>query len=346
MSPGILHASAKRAYTLIEVLLVLVLMTSIILIISLALDIHLRQMSINRTDVEEARLARVILDKIAQDIRSFVVAIREEELNVDTETLLTIMGLGGDAGMLADFAPEIADTDELAEDEEEQILYGVQPGIYGGLDWLQIDTAKLPRGEMFGSRQIRRGTAQTSSGMAADRLSASKTVLYYLGQDTGNLTADDPLYLPDRLAGSIGQSLDVNAPQYGLFRRLLDRQATQYAMHEGLDLPPDGSAGGQYDEPMAPEVEWIQFAYFDPTVGSFGSSGDWVDYWDMDERQMLPLAVHIAVGIRRADFGRGLLSFGTAETREPVVYSLVVPIPISIDVSDEEEDWLDIYDYF
>ena len=315
-----------RAYTLLEVLIVLVLMTTVILLISMALDIHMRQMVINSTEVEEAQLARTLFENIAKDIRSVVVPIRVEELEVDTSALTGVMGLEGAADLLTNLDVEVnaGETEEAVDEEsEEEVIYGTIPGIYGGLEWIQIDTAKLPRGELYGSRQIRRGTS-----FAADRLSASKTVMYYLGKDTGMVTVDDPRYQPERLTGAIGRSLDAAALQYGLFRRQLDRQVMQYAIQMGLEYEDE-----QYDEPIAPEVEWIEFYYFDPEAAVTGTTGDWVDAWDMDERQMLPLAVQITVAIRRPHLGRNLFSSGTQKVPEPVIYSLVVPIPVSGDVA-------------
>ena len=307
-----------RAYTLFEVLIVLALLTTVLLFISIAQYSYIRQMSINKTEVEEAQLARIILETIAKEIRSVVVALREENLEVDTSALSMLSGL--------DVAGGLTETLEQETTEEETILYGTLPGIYGDLEWLQIDTAKLPRGEMYGSRQVRRGTSGIS-----DRLSASKTVLYYLGKDTGQLSVDDPRYQPDQLIGSLGRSLDPHAVQYGLFRRQLDRQATQYAIQEGREWEYE-----QEDEPFAPEVEWIEFAYFDPTLAQWGTTGDWVESWDMDDRQTLPLAIRITVAIRRPALEGGL--WGSASTiPEPVIYSLVVPIPVSVDVVNEEE---------
>jgi hypothetical protein len=313
-----------RAFTLLEVVIVLGLMVSVLLLINTALHIHLRQMINNRNEVEEAQLARTILNNIAKDIRSVVVAIREETLEVDTSALTGVMGLSDAEDMLAGLNVDTEESVENVGEEgsEEQIIYGTIPGIYGGLEWIQIDTAKLPRGELYGSRQIRRGTS-----LAADRLSASKTVMYYLGTDTGMVAMDDPNYQPERLIGSIGRSLDTSALQYGLFRRQLDRQAMQYAIQEGLDMEDE-----QYDEPIAPEVEWIEFYYFDPEAGTVDATGDWVDTWDMDERQMLPLAVQITVAIRRPNLRRNLFSLGTQTPPEPVIYSLVVPIPVSVDI--------------
>ena len=327
-----MRAGFVRAFTLLEVLIVLALMTILLLLISMALDLHMRQMSINSTEVEQAQLASILLEQFSKDIGSIVVPLRKEMLEVDTAALTALMGIEGAADLLSGLEGTEetgeGETGEYEDEEEEPYIYGTIPGIYGGLDWLQIDTAKLPRGEMYGSRQIRRG-----SSMAADRLSASKTVLYYLGRDTGMVTIDDPRYQPEKLSGAIGRSIDPNALQYGLFRRQLDRQAMQYAIREGLETEDE-----QYDEPLAPEVEWIEFYYFDPTIEQMGKMGDWVEEWDMDERQMLPLAVQITVAIRRPNFGRPLLSLGTATEKEPVVYSLVVPIPIGVEVPPEAEE--------
>jgi len=327
-----------RAFTLLEMLIVLALLSTVMLTISITIDIHLRQMTINRTEVEEAQLARVILEKIARDIRSVIVPLRQEHLEVDT-SILDMMGLEGFDDLFDEFGWEGFDLQGFdlqdTEDREELLIYGTLPGIYGGPNWIQIDTARLPRGEMFGARQIQRGTS-----FAVDRLSASKTVLYYLGRDTGTITRDDPRFQTERLMGSLGRSLEHNAPQYGLFRRLLDRQASQFAMHEGIEWEHERD-----DELLAHEVESVEFLYFDPTIGVLGMTGDWVDHWDMDDRQMFPSAVKIIVGIRRPDFGRSLSTLGQTEAREPVVfYSLIVPIPITVDAvpfDEFNEEWED-----
>ena len=327
------YAERSNAYTLIEVLIVLVLLSTVILLISLALDIHLRQMVINRTEVEEAQLAKVLLNKIAKDIRSVVIPLQEESLEVDTMSLALVFGLAsGDLNVVAELTTPQTTTPTtesaaVPEDGEEPLIYGLIPGIYGGIDWIQIDTALLPRGELYGSRQIRRGTS-----LAADRLSASKTVLYYLGQDTGTLATDDPRYQPERLIGSLGRSNEHNALQYGLYRRQLDRQAMQYAVQEGLDWE-----YAQDDETLAPEVEVIEFYYFDPSIEQLHTIGDWVEEWDMDERQMLPAAVMVVVGIRRSGLGHSVLARSQTVEREPIVYySLVIPIPITAEIPEEE----------
>ncbi|MDR1270046.1 MAG: hypothetical protein LBK82_11030 [Planctomycetaceae bacterium] len=318
-----------RAYTLFEVLISLVLMTVILMFVTMAIDLYLRQMAVNRTEVEESQLARAVLEKIARDIRSVIVAVREEQLEVDTESLTSLFGFSTDlsASGIADTVTSDTTTGQSEQSEQTEI-YGTMPGIYGDSEWIQIDTTLLPRGEMYGSRQVR------NFGIA-DRLSPSKTILYYLGNETGQMTgSDDPRYEPDQLIGSLGRSLDKTAVRYGLFRRQFDRFVTQYAVNEGLETEYE-----QYDEPLAPEVEWIEFAYFDPTAGQEGSTGDWVEYWDMDERQMLPTAIRITVAVRKQSFGQSVFSWSDNGTTIPtIIYSLVVPIPVTIEIPETQEE--------
>ncbi|MDR2115215.1 MAG: hypothetical protein LBP87_02425 [Planctomycetaceae bacterium] len=320
----------RAAYTLFEVLISLVLMTVILMFVTMAIDLYLRQMMTNRMEVEESQLARAVLEKISRDIRSVIVAVREEQLEVDTESLTSLFGFSADLGVSDLGGLSTANTgSELTEQPEVTEIYGIMPGIYGDTEWIQIDTTLLPRGEMYGSRQTR------SFGMA-DRLSPSKTILYYLGSETGQMTGfDDPRYQPDQLIGSLGRSLDPSAVRYGLFRRQLDRFVTQYAVNEGLETEYE-----QYDEPLAPEVEWIEFAYFDPTAGQEGSTGDWVEYWDMDERRMLPTAIRITVAIRKQSLGQSIFSWSddNSTTISTIVYSLVVPIPVTIEIPETPEN--------
>ena len=315
----------KKAYTLFEVLLSLALMSVVLLLVTMAVDMHLRHLVVNRMEVEEAQLARAVLEKIAADIRSVVVAVREEQLEIDTETLSLFFGTyaADEASLLS--ATGTATTEE---GEEETVVYGEMPGIYGDAEWIQIDTTRLPRGEMYGSKQVRTGSTEM-----VDRLSPSKTVMYYLGNDTGQISMDDERYDPDRLIGSLGRSLDRDALKYGLFRRQLDRMVTQYALNEGLETEYEN-----YDEPLAPEVEWIEFLYFDSTASTQGENGEWVDYWDMDEMQMLPVAVQITVAIRKQHVPKSFWSTGPTQEVPTIVYSLVVPIPVTIDPVGEDTD--------
>ncbi|MDR3232330.1 MAG: type II secretion system GspH family protein [Planctomycetaceae bacterium] len=305
-----------RSFTLIEVLIVLVLITAVMLLVCMAVDVHLRQMTISRTEVEEAQAARTILNVIANDIRNVIVQLRKEQLEVDVQSLSAAAGAGGSTAIV----PSETET-ASGNSTEETMIYGQKPGIYGDLNWLQVDTAKLPRGEMYGSRQVR-----NAASLLSDRLSPSKTVFYYLVSES-----------------------DTSKTEKGLYRRQLDRQVTQYEINEGKETEYE-----QYDEVFAPEVVNIEFAYFTTpdsatsTVGETAagqtaassanlSSATLLEYWDMDDMQTLPAAVQITLTVRRQSFGKPLLAFSETTQEQTIVYSLIVPIETGKQSDDSDE---------
>jgi type II secretory pathway pseudopilin PulG len=334
----------RCAFTLVEVIIVVVLMMTILGLISVSVDIYLRQMVIHRSGVEESQLARALLERISQEIRAVVVKPTESEqvaAEIDTTFLISIFG-NSDTAEIPTAAnsntsttnttantesnpPTNTNSEENAQTNESTVsVKGTISGIYGESNWIQIDTTRLPRGEFFGSQRSRVG-----SQYQTDRLSSTKTVYYYLGKDTGTFTdATDPRYQPDQLMGSLGRVTDLTAVQYGLFRREFDRQVTQYVINEGRETEYE-----QHDEVIAPEVEWIEFLYFDSslsTTTNTNQSGDWVDYWDMDEKQTLPKAVKITIAIRRQLSGDALrnVTNATGESTPTNIYSKIVLLPI------------------
>jgi hypothetical protein len=59
----------------------------------------------------------------------------------------------------------------------------------------------------------------------------------------------------------------------------------------------------------------------------------------MDERQMLPTAVRITVAIRKQSFGQSVFSWSDNSTTIPtIVYSLVVPIPVNIEIPETQNE--------
>ncbi|MGC3967659.1 MAG: prepilin-type N-terminal cleavage/methylation domain-containing protein [Pirellulales bacterium] len=62
----------RRGYTLLEVLLVLAITTVLVAAIGSAINIYLRSVEAGRAEVEQAQLARALLRRIADDLRSAV----------------------------------------------------------------------------------------------------------------------------------------------------------------------------------------------------------------------------------------------------------------------------------
>lgn len=318
----------RRGFTLFEVVISLLMLIVLLGAIGTAVHSYLGTLDVSRTETAEAQLARAVLEKIGRDLRNIVVPLREEELEVDTDLIQeSLLGASIDSDLQA-LAGQLGSdstsaTGETSEAEaEEETIYGEMPGIYGDLEWIQIDTARLPRGEMFGSKITTAGVSPLS-----DRLSPSKTVLYYLGEDTGQ--RDNAGTWESRAAelDSLGRPRDQRSLKSGLYRRELDRMATQYMLDQGTETERE-----EYDDLLAPEVEAIQFEYFDPaeTEGS-SDSGDWVETWDMDDIGYLPKAVRITVWIRKAGVSRSASDNPLTRINgvETVVFSLVVILPVA-----------------
>ena len=63
----------EAGFTLLEVILAVALTAILMAIIAGAIDFHMRQLTVRRTQIEEAQLARAVLRRIADDLRAVVV---------------------------------------------------------------------------------------------------------------------------------------------------------------------------------------------------------------------------------------------------------------------------------
>jgi hypothetical protein len=324
----------QAGYTLFEVVLSLILLTAILSMITAAINMHLHQLSAGRMQTEEARLARAIFDKLARDIRHVVL----DQENTEETSAGDGMSESGTTDSLS--ASETAATSD-AETSDTESSYdmslvpetgfiGTALGIYGGQDWIQIDTRETLFGERFESTNLY-SKNNLDDSLTSDRISTLKTSLYYLGEDTGTYDADETIAknADSSLAApeSPDQEYDRPIHRYGLYRRWLDRSVTEYAMDNGLE---DDLLETE-DTPLAPEVDNMEFSYYDGT--------DWLSEWNMDESRTLPAAVRIILTIRRKDYdavkSRGL-SAVSEENKRAVVYSLTIPTSLELAVVSEE----------
>ena len=320
------------AYTLFEVLLSLALLLVLMTLIGTAINTHLRSQFHNRLQVEEAQLARAILHRIAEDLRHIVLDPEGEE-NAPASDV-------SEEDMVDDTSAETDTEYDYVENGYyyfESDIVGTRQGLYGGRDWIQIDTYRTIPGERFtynADDPYNYYTDEMEFIPELDILSCGqKTVLYYLGYETGSTEADEEFQRrqqgtsvePERYRQGPYNSTGL---QYGLYCREMNRPITEYAVEMGLDT-------AMYmidnDEHLAPEVDNIEFAYFindDPEKSPL--EGQWLESWDMDtENGALPLAVRIKLSIRRKTYKPtligGLMS-GDSEQDRVVAYTLIVPL--------------------
>ena len=273
--------SPRRGFTLLEVLLAISLTAMVLVAVSMAIDFHLRVLGSGRADVEEAQLARAILQRIAADLRSAVPLPAADASGFAAVTTSSVSAGTSDSGTSSGNS-KIADR----ESSDTSLVPQTTPGLYGAAEWLQVDISRLPRLDQL--------VPGNNGATITDRTSEIKTVAYYVIQPQSDGTGG------------------------GLVCRELDRAVTSWAAKQGniADLERDVT-------PFAPEVAAIQFRYFDGT--------EMADYWDMEERQGLPMAVEIVLQLRKTK----------SEKVSPILYRLVVHLivatPTTIQTSETSE---------
>jgi hypothetical protein len=277
-----------------------------------------------RREVEEAQLARALLRRMADDLRS---TVRFEK--IDLQSMLsqarsnTGGGSGGSGGVggsgNSSGSPGGSNTGNTASNQssstggaaggsssdtqagssEDIAASGavpVEPGLYGNLYELQLDVSRLPRIDQY-DRLI------AADGRPADMVSDVKTVAYYLADGANGIT--------------------------GLVRREMDRAATTFAYNNGgldeLSL---------YEEPLAPEVVALEFRYFDGTA--------LIEEWDTSLAKNLPVAVEIFLVLagQDADYSMAASLDAYNLSLQPGFsgYRLLVHLPGAKSLADQEAD--------
>ena len=295
--------SARSGMTLLEVILALALSLLVLWGLSMAIDSHLRVVDRSRRHVEQALLARSLLHRIADDIRS---AIRYDPQNiralVPQLTTQSLEDLAAQAGLgQMDFS-DIEDPEATAAETTEPPPV---PGIYGNRYELYIDLSRLPRLDQFQYELV-----ATEGSPILDRTSEVKRVAYYVVRPEITAVAE--------AAAALSQS--------GLVRWELDRATSLLAAEEGTltDLE-------RQVEPLAPEVLGIEFEYFD--------GQQWLEEWDSQAMGGLPVAIRIALALAPEEptSGSGLwgmFSGNSAGPAEPVIYRMLVHLPASAPMQD------------
>lgn len=316
-------ASDRRGVTLLELILALSLSLVVMAAIGMALNLHLKVLQTRRSHVEEAEVARAVLRRIADDLRSAVqyqvIDFSSIEGLAEESAGAALDDIGGSTGLddalLSGLLAGPEEPSATAAGGSTSIATTATPpsipGLYGNQFELQIDVSRLPRVDEYQAI-----INPLNTGQLTDIPSDVKTVAYFLAPDTQPSAA--PVYDPSAMAriqatGTAGR---------GLVRRQLDRQVTLWAA-QNANIEQLANQG----EMLAPEVTALEFRYFDGI--------EWLTEWDSEVRQGLPVAVAIAVEISgdpadSAETQRSLLEPllpGETQTSSRALYQLVVHLP-------------------
>jgi hypothetical protein len=280
---------ARSAYTLLEVILALALTTVLLGLIGMAMHIHLGVADKSRGQVEEARLARTLLQHIADDLRNSVPFTPTSSSGTSSGGTSTASATSATSGLSSG-----SGSSTTADSSDSGTV--TPAGICGTAQCLQMDT----------TRRVR-PTGMTKPSNNADNsmvmlLADVKTVTYSLG-DPGTASPTEG-----------GNSSNG---QTGLYRREVDRPAYVSAMQQGqTDILTQATSQ------LAPEVVNVQFTYYDSTTT--------YDQWDSNTQGSLPVAIKVAIMLRRAVAkSPNAAVLGSADNSALAVYDMLVDLPNS-----------------
>ena len=281
----------RKAFTLLETILAVALSALLVGLVAAGMRMYTHVVADRRTDVTNAQVARVILQRIATDIRAAYQAAEEEEpasSSLDDGTEGTEDGA--------------ATTDTSTDTTADLTNATVQavPGLYGNSAELQID--------VLGSfAQPIRYDSLISSGvdaLSANLLSDPKVVTYYVR------TADDaelvgtPLEAVEQSSSSSRKSI--------LVRRVQSRSAALFESAYGSSA----TVGGGGEQLLSDQVISIQFEYHD----GYG----WTDIWDSSTMGGLPIMVRVTAAVTDAASAE---ESSTTAISDENLYQVTVRIP-------------------
>jgi hypothetical protein len=301
LKPGL----QRSAFTLLEVVLALSLAAALLGTLSTALYVHLQVVGTTRSQVEEAQLARTILRRIADDVRS---AVRQPSKDAEWQDVFSSTGSSDAQSALSQGATGSSTsggsspsgssgTSGSQSDDAQATLDMSAPhtiaGLYGNQYELQVDISRLPRPDELGPL-----TADPTQPPLAIVPHDVRTVAYYVRQGG--------------VAGEIA----------GLVRREMGRAAAVWASEQG-----DYTAAQASEVLLAPEVVGLELLYFDGT--------EWFPDWDTELNGALPMAVEIRLFMLPADQQRARTAATSANANQtPLrdestasVYRLLVNLP-------------------
>jgi hypothetical protein len=295
---------------LLETLLAVFLSAMLVLLIGAAINFYLRFVTVRRTKVEEAQLARALLQRIAEDLRGAVYVAPEESSSFDA--------LAGDAGSVSgtdtgssaagDTGTGTGSGDSLGTSSRDSTTavtpsgtVQAAPGLYGNQYELQVDVARFPRPEQY-DVLLASGTDPLQANVGGHL----RTIAYYLrGGESARANGSRQSSSPSGSGTAAGF----------LVRRVLNRAQSVFSTQLG-----DAAALDQGEQLLAEGVLAIEFMYFDGL--------DWYPDWDCSLRGGLPLAVSVTVivlppdGTEPADLPQQLATFSGDN-----VFRLTVQLP-------------------
>jgi len=283
--------SGPHGFTLLEVMLALGLTSLILVALGMTIDFHLRVRDTGRMHIEEAHLARVLLRRIADDLRATIPYTAQGGASTSGTT-----GTSGESG--------ISDTSTTSTETDSSTNSQTTPGIYGDASSIQVELSRLPQ-----PAQLLAQCTTASESVQATGLSGVKMVTYYVAGAEG-------------AASTTGvQNAANSSDQRGLMRLEQDRAVANYqAEYGGVD---NSALQGVL---LAPEVAGIEFSYYDESQAQWVETWDTAQNGSLPTAVKIVLSITPLKAQRNSSVLSG--TDGKSSNQEScLAYSLVVPIP-------------------
>ncbi len=286
---------ARSAFTLLEVILALSLAAVILGLVTMAIHVHLGVAAKSQAQVEEAQLARALLQRMAEDLRNAIPFRPSQGSSSASDSDATSSSATSSSSISSTDSATSTDADSMDTStiSTDSITGG---GICGNSQSLFVETSRRPRPSRLTAMSMSDNSEPTGR-------SDIRTVTYCLGNPG---------------ASSLGeQSASSTTAQEGLYRREMDRAEFNWAIQRG-----ETDALNLSTERLAPEVAELQFTYYDGTTA--------YDTWDSTVQGKLPDIVKIAIGIRRPTTQRTSQPVeSTQDTSQLDIYDMLVNLPNS-----------------
>ena len=339
-------APRRRGFTLLEVILALALTVVVLGLVGLGIHVQLAVATTSRDQVEEAQLARVLLQRIADDLRNAIPFQPPQSSSSSSSSSSGTAGQAGSSGASGMAGSSGSSGTSSNSSDSSSSTAPLSGGIFGTTQAIQIETTRRPKATLA-SLQVA-GSDPTQPA----RLSDIRVITYSLGAP---VSVDLSQQSPPSVSGA------------GLYRHEQDRAEFFYGTQNGQTDESDPAT-----ELLAPEVVDFHVTYYGGTGGtsstsaSSGTSGSGTSssgtssngtssgetasngttsggtstadtttngttteiQWDSTQSGMLPAAVRISISLRHQS-PKSIFSFAESEKRPPAVYSLLVYLPNS-----------------
>lgn len=304
----------RRGYTLLEVILALALAVMVMALVAMGIDIHTSVVTSGRRQVEQAQLARSILNQIADDLRN-VVSFQPQDFS-SVQSLIQVDNSDPAAGSGSGSGSGSASGSGSGSGTGSGTGGGNQNATGGG-------TGKTSGSGSGSSGASSSGGSSTGSSSGSGSGSGAGSGSGTSTEEEDVETNDPPLIgdstwlevnvsrvprvdqyermmsadgsagdvpsdiktvsyslgeIPEGLTSAVEQETAIRGSggaMQGLVRRALDRAITRYAQDNGGSLGPV-----QASEILATEVVSLQFGYFDGT--------EWLTDWGISEEKTTP----------------------------------------------------------